>query len=322
MLTALHTGSMVNPIKRYPQAKLSDFTTFKLGGPCRLLIECTTPQELIDTVYDLNQSKTTFILIGGGSNLVVSDLGLDCTVIRYISPSVIINRHDNQLTVGAGTLLDDLALWCVNEGLEGINFASGIPGTVGGAVVGNAGAWGKQVGDIFISAQIIDKQGNLKTVDTAYMCFAYRHTHLKETEDIIVSVTFNLTNGDPITLAQERAQILKMRQEKHPDLNTHPCAGSFFRNIEPTSKADRRQAAGWFLEQAGGKNLSSGGAFIFDKHANIIVKGPSGTAQDVYDLQHKMIDLVKTKFGFTLNREVRFVGPFNAASGVNPEGFW
>ncbi len=305
-----------------PKALLCDYTTFRLGGACRSLVECQTPQELIQTVQQLHQQGTPFILIGGGSNLVVSDEGIDTVVIRYVSPTPLIERNGNDVTVSASTILDDLALSCVEEGLAGLNYTTGIPGTVGGAVVGNAGAWGKQVGDVFTSALLLDAQGKTKTVGPDYFAFTYRHSRLKETNDIVVSVTFTLQDSDPIALSKERAKILKMRAEKHPDLNTHPCAGSFFRNVEATSKAEKRQAAGWFLEQAGGKDLSVGGAHIFDKHANIIIKGPNCKAQDVHDLHLKMIAIVKEKFNLQLNREVRFVGKFNTAIKANTQGFW
>ncbi len=305
---------------------LSAYTTFQLGGPCQCLVECATPDELIQTVQKFKKENTPFLLIGSGSNLVVSDHGLNTPVIRYLSPTPLIERLDHEITVSAGTILDDLALFCVNEGLSGLNYAAGIPGTVGGAVVGNAGAWGKQVGDVLKSALVLDDQGKIKTVGPDHFAFSYRHSRLKETNEIIVSVTFVITPGDPIALAQERAEILKKRAEKHPNLSTHPCAGSFFRNIEPTSKAEHRQAAGWFLEQAGGKNLKVGGAYIFEKHANIIIKGPGARAQDVHDLHLKMMDLVKEKFGLQLVREVRFAGKFNnrllTAPQVDHQGFW
>ena len=305
-----------------PHALLSAYTTFQLGGPCHHLIECGTPDELIQTVQKLKKENTPFLLIGGGSNLVVSDHGLNTTVIRYLSPTPLIERNGDDITVSASTVLDDLALYCVDEGLEGLNYTTGIPGTVGGAVVGNAGAWGKQVGDVLKSAIILDHQGKPKTVGPDYFAFSYRHSHLKETDEIVVSVTFTMTPGDPITLAQERAEILKKRGEKHPNLVTQPCAGSFFRNIEPTSKAERRQAAGSFLEDAGAKDLKAGGAYIFEKHANIIIKGPNASAQDVHDLHLKMIDVVKKKFGLQLIREVRFVGKFNNTGQTSQEGFW
>jgi UDP-N-acetylmuramate dehydrogenase len=305
-----------------PNALLSAYTTFQLGGPCNYLIECATPDELIQTVQKLKKENTPFLLIGGGSNLVVSDHGLNTTVIRYVSPTPLIERKGNDITVSASTILDDLALFCVDEGLEGLNYTTGIPGTVGGAVIGNAGAWGKQVGDVLKSALVLDDQGKTKTVGPDYFAFSYRHSRLKETNEIIVSATFALMPGDPIALAQERAEILKTRAEKHPDLSTHPCAGSFFRNVEPTSKAERRQASGWFLEQANGKSLKAGGAYIFEKHANIIIKGPNATAQDVHDLHLKMINAVKEKFALQLSREVRFAGKFKSTLQADQEGFW
>ncbi len=305
-----------------PLAKLADYTTFQLGGPCRALIKCSSPQALRNVVQRLTKEGKPFNLIGGGSNLVFADAGIDTTVIRYAATTPLIKRDGNNITVSASTFLDDLALFTIEEGLEGLAYASGIPGTVGGAVVGNAGAWGKQVGDCLISAVIIDRQGNEKKVSPDYFAFSYRHSRLKETDDIILEATFSLTDGDPIKLANERADILRLREEKHPNLATHPCAGSFFRNVEPTSKADRRQAAGFFLEEAGGKNLKSGGAEIFPKHANIIFKGPQCTAQDVYDLHLKMIAVVNQKFGFELKREVRFAGHFTGQDPSKTNTFW
>jgi UDP-N-acetylmuramate dehydrogenase len=309
-----------------PHALLSAYTTFQLGGPCHCLVECATPDELIQTVREFKKENTPFLLIGGGSNVVVSDHGLNTNVIRYLSPVPLIKRSGHDISVSASTVLDDLALFCVDEGLEGLNYAAGIPGTVGGAVVGNAGAWGKQVGDVLGSAVILDDQGKIKTVGPDYFAFSYRHSRLKETNEIIVSLDLALTPGDPVALGKERAEILKKRSEKHPCLSTHPCAGSFFRNIEPTSKAGQRQASGWFLEQAGGKNLKAGGAYIFKKHANIIIKGPGASAQDVHDLHLKMIEVVKEKFGLQLIREVRFAGKFNnrllTSLQATQEGFW
>src|SRR6266850_148194 len=135
-------------IEILPGAKLEYFTTFRLGGACSILIHCQTPDEITRVVRQLAQQKLDFILIGGGSNLVVSDRGVPCIVIRYVSTKRLIERKGNDLFVSGSTALDDLAYFAVCEGLEGLNCTTGIPGTVGGAIVGNAGAFGKQVGDI------------------------------------------------------------------------------------------------------------------------------------------------------------------------------
>ena len=289
---------------------LSNFTTFRLGGPCPVLFDCQTPAQLETIIQKLIAQKENFVLIGGGSNLVVSDQGLPVTVIRYLSPRPLIERQGSDLIISGSTLLEDAVIFALENSWEGLNYASGIPGTIGGAIVGNAGAFGKQVGDYLKSVCLLTKSGIKKEVPAAQLGFSYRHSNLKETGDIVVWARFGLTVGDQKKMQNERSEILKVRHEKHPDLETHPCAGSFFRNIEPTSKAQRRQAAGFFLERAGVKSLRVGGARIFEKHANIIVKSDGCTAQDVYELHLLMAKAVKEKFGIDLVREVRFVGKF------------
>ena len=303
-------------------ALLSNYTTFGLGGPCRTLFDCQTPQQLETIIQKLVSQKENFILIGGGSNLVVSDNGVPLTVIRYLSPRPLIEKEKTDLIVSGSTLLDHAVAFALENSLEGLNYASGIPGTIGGAIVGNAGAFGKQVGDYLKSVCVMTKNGIKKEITPVELEFTYRHSNLKETGDIVVWARFGLSTGDQNKLRQERDEILKIRREKHPNLETHPCAGSFFRNVEPTSKAQRRQAAGFFLEQSGVKSFRVGGACIFEKHANIIVKSNGCRAQDVYDLHLKMAKAVKEKFGIDLVREVRFVGQFQGVSSETKEIIW
>ncbi len=305
-----------------PRAFLSEYTTFQLGGPCRDLINCEDPDQLESVVTNLFREGAPFILIGGGSNLVVSDTGVDCAVVRYVASSPLIEVDGDELIVSGSTALDDLVIAAIDEGLEGLNTCSGIPGTVGGAIVGNAGAFGKQVGDVLKSVTLLARDGQKLVKDAAYCGFSYRNSRLKETGDIVLGARFALKPGNRANLAKERAEILAIRHEKHPDLKTFPCAGSFFRNVEPTSSAGRRQAAGWFLEQAGGKDLRAGGAGIFPKHANIIVKGENCTAQDVHELHLQMKRIVKERFDLDLVREVRFVGEFAGKSPQIRDVIW
>lgn len=303
-------------------ALLSNYTTFRLGGPCKALIECRTPEELIATVKALVESNENYILIGGGSNLVVSDRGISLYVIRYLSEKPIISVDGKTVMVSGSTILDALSAFCADEGLSGLENTTGIPGTVGGAVVGNAGAFGKQVGDVLSEATLISPSGEVRNVNAEELKFTYRNSILKETKDIIVSVKFKLEKMPAESLMAKRAEILALRHSKHPDLTKEPCAGSFFRNIEPTSQAGKRQATGYFLEEAGGKSLAHGGAQIYSKHANIIVKSDGCTAQDVYELHLLMQKLAKEKFNLDLVREVRFVGPFNGADYNPKEIIW
>lgn len=303
------------------QARLSAFTTFQLGGPCPLLVECETPDHLRQAVLLLKAERQAFVLLGGGSNVVASDAGIADPVIRYRSSVPLISRDGNVLIVSAGTLLDDLVQYCVREGLSGLSFASGIPGTVGGAVAGNAGAFGRQMSDVVTAVNILDEAGNVVTVPREACGFDYRHSRLKETGQIVASAVFELEPGDAQSLEAERQVILAQRRDKHPDYKNIPCAGSFFKNLPPSSPGERRQAAGWFLDQAGVKGLRCGGAAVFPKHANIIIKADAScTARDVFDLSEKMAALVKEQFHITLSREVRFLGPIPA--GDVSRRFW
>lgn len=293
-----------------PGPRLSAYTTFKLGGPCRGLVTCTNRRELVQALRDLNEVGESFTLMGGGSNLLVSDAGLDQMVVRYCSEKAMVVREGNLLAVQASTSLDDLVQYSLQEGLDGLVACSGIPGTVGGAIAGNAGAFGEQIGDHLFSATLVDRAGNEWEVNRDDLEFDYRSSKLQRTDAYVAAARFRLKPGQRERLRAQRQEILQLRASKHPDWKRTPTAGSFFKNIEPTSKAERRQAAGWFLEQAGAKALSVGGAHPFEKHANIIVADIGCTAADVYALSEQMAALVKARFGFSLHREVRLLGTF------------
>jgi UDP-N-acetylmuramate dehydrogenase len=301
---------------------LSKYTTFQLGGPSLGLIHCSTPFELEKAITYLNDKNKKFIIIGGGSNLVVSDHGLDCYVIRYVTKTPLIERDGNNLIVSGSTKLDVLSLFAAQSGLAGLLCATGIPGTVGGAILGNAGAFGRQIGDVVKHVDVITFKGEKKRLTKEQLGFSYRNSILKQTKDIVVSVCLGLEICDEEILLADRGEVLNIRKEKHPDLKDNPCAGSFFRNIESTSNAGRRQAAGWFLEEAGAKNLKYGGAALFEKHANIIVKSENCTAQDVFALSQRMQRVVKKKFDLDLVREVRFVGEFFGKPSQEQDLIW
>ena len=310
-LAQLCTSLTEQKIAFFTGVCMRDFTTFRLGGPCPLLVHCQTPADVKNVIPSVLAVGADFLFIGGGSNLVVSDLGIDQPVIRFVSDTPDISINGTVVTVSGGTVLDDLAAACVAAGLAGVAKTSGVPGTVGGAIAGNAGAFGWQIGDALTSITLMDRKGQIRQATPKEIGFSYRDSGIKHSGDIILSAELNLTPGDRDALRQERDEILALRKEKHPDITIDSCAGSFFRNIEPTSKAERRQAAGYFLEQAGAKDMCVGGAGVYPKHANIIVKtDDSCTAQDIVDLQAQMSAAVKEMFGIDLVREVRLIGEF------------
>ncbi len=287
-----------NDISFQRNALLSEFTTFKLGGQCPYLISCESCDHLIMVIKELLGRGLPYLLIGGGSNLLVSDKGLASIVVRYVSSKAKMVVGKDDISISAAAILDAFVADTVDHGINGFVNCSGIPGTIGGAIVGNAGAFGWQIGDAVVSVTVINEHGELKELFPDDLGFRYRHSGLKVTKDIVIDAKFRLENGDVQLLQTERNRILKLRASKHPDLKTYSCGGSFFKNIEPTSAADRRQAAGWFLEQAGVKSMQFGGAGIFNKHANIIIQSTDNcNAQDVYELSKQMALAVKNKFG-------------------------
>lgn len=292
-------------------AKLRDYTTFRLGGACPALIDCHDAQSLVETVKLLHGQSVDFMVVGQGSNLLVSDSGIDFVVLRYCAEDAPDVRFDSdRVRVSGNTLLDDLVQLAIERGAGDLSFCSGIPGTVGGAIAGNAGAFGRQIGDVVESVQLLDGNGRQREVAADGLDFEYRSSILRETADIVLNAELMLQPEDIHTMKIERNRIMELRRTKHPDWRTLPCAGSIFRNIDPTSAAERRQAAGWFLEEAGAKGFRVGGARLFEKHANIIVVDNGATARDVFELMNEMIAAVQDKFGFELEREVKLLGIF------------
>jgi UDP-N-acetylmuramate dehydrogenase len=291
-------------------ASLRDYTTFQLGGPCPLLIEGATAAQLPAIIKLLNKAGQPFLVIGQGANLVVSDKGIEQAVIRFCSEKPDIRGSGNRVTVSGDTLLDDLAVFTIENEIGDLSYCTGIPGTVGGGIAGNAGAFGRQMGDHLISVELLGLDGSVRTVLHDELEFAYRHSKLKETGEIVLSATFELPKAGKPVMQTERDRILEFRREHHPDWHKEPCAGSVFRNIEPTSAVERRKAAGFFLQEAGAHLFRVGGARLYEKHANIIVADPGCTAQDVWELSEQMAAAVKEKFDIDLVREVRFLGDF------------
>ena len=307
-----------NQLSRLPEgvtvrlhANLSDFTTFQLGGSCPAVVTCPHADALIQSVKVLHAENIAFLVIGQGSNLLVADGGIEQVVLRYCAedaPSVKIDGC--RVCVSGNTLFDDLARITMERGLGDISYCSGIPGTVGGAIVGNAGAFGKQIGDVIESVALLDADGKQREVSGDALGFEYRSSLLKQTGEVVLSAVLRLQPEPMETMKAERARIMELRRDRHPDWKKLPCAGSVFRNVEPTSAAERRQAAGWFLEEAGAKDFQVGGAHLFEKHANIIIADANASARDVFDLTEKMILAVDEKFGFKLEREIKLLGCF------------
>ncbi|MBN2703411.1 MAG: UDP-N-acetylmuramate dehydrogenase [Pontiellaceae bacterium] len=304
-------NSLPESVRVVNDAPLSEYTTFGLGGRCPALLDCPDAEALCAAAQRLAEAGIEFEVIGQGSNLLVSDAGIDSVVLRYCAEEhPVVSVEGCCVRVSGNTLLNDLACTAIEHGVGDLTFCCGIPGTVGGAIAGNAGAFGRQIGDVVESVRLMEKDGTVREVAREELEFSYRSSALKQSGAVVLEALLRLEMCDIEAMRSERDEIMALRRSKHPDWRKTPCAGSVFRNIEPTSAAGRRQAAGWFLEQAGAKAFRVGGARLFDKHANIIVADAQATAEDVYRLSEMMISAVREKFGFELTREIKLLGTF------------
>ena len=289
---------------------LTDYTTFRLGGACRELATVAEAHAAAEVIRGWHAAGVPWRVMGGGSNLLVSDAGIPEAVLRISTKLPDCRMEDGCICVSAGTALDALARFAVEEGCAGLGFAAGIPGTVGGGIVGNAGAFGAQLGDVLDRVEVLARDGELKIRPRSGLEFQYRASSLQQTGDVVVRAWFRAARGDRAKLQAEREEILAARREKHPDWRALPTAGSFFKNLPPEKPGEFRRAAGKFLEQAGAKQMREGGAYVFAKHANIVIAGPGAKARDVAMLAARMAAAVQEKFGFALEPEVRYWGDF------------
>lgn len=290
---------------------LSACGTFQLGGPAGVLITCCTPDALARVRALAADLPPPLAFIGAGSNILFADTGWPGTLVRYTTDTFTppCPLPGGSWRVNAAVQLDALAAWACEQGLKGWEAFSGIPGTVGGAVVGNAGAWGVQMEHMLSAVHGWDAAGQPRDWSVTDCAFTYRDSRLKHDGSWVSEITLTPQPGDPERQRAERARILALRAEKHPDWRITPCIGSFFKNIQPSSAADRRQAAGWFLEQVGAKTETEGGAAVCEKHANILIKAaPTCTAADVHRLALRLEQRVHETFGIQLEREIQTLG--------------
>jgi UDP-N-acetylmuramate dehydrogenase len=279
---------------------LSKHTTWKIGGPADVFVvpaELGQLQLLMEVCRDRN---LPWYVIGRGSNLLVRDGGMRGVVIKMGDNfSAISVTDDHRLIALAGRSYVSAANTAIRSGLKGLEFATGIPGTVGGAVMMNAGAHGGETREVLLSADILEEDGSIRTLQNEDLQFAYRYSILKDHPKIVVKAEFQLRPGSTEEMQEKTRGWLKRRQATQP--LPLPNCGSVFRNPEGTH-------AGHLIEQAGLKGKVIGGAQISDLHANFIININKAKASDVESLIELVKATINEKFGITLIPEVRIVG--------------
>jgi UDP-N-acetylmuramate dehydrogenase len=302
---------------------LSGYTRFGIGGPARLLFDTASESAFVEALKVMTESREPRVVIGGGTNLVVADKGFDGVVLRYTGNKI--ERSGTLLNAQAGAILQDVVDTSIAHGLKGMQTMTGIPGYLGGAVYGNAGAYGRSVHEMAERVRFT-VHGEVKEFDNAGCEFRYRDSIFKSHKDwIILSSDLRLTDGDAQQLAQEAAEIRAIRDAKYPP--TMKCAGSIFKNlivaelpapvqalIPPKHIREGKVASAWFLEQTDVKGLRKGDIQVATYHANLIYNDGQGTAADLVWVINELKRRVQEKFGFLIEEEVQYIGFQNSLS--------
>jgi UDP-N-acetylmuramate dehydrogenase len=283
---------------------LRDYSNFKIGGRADFFFEAASVQELVASILSAREASVPFYVIGGGYNLLFDDAGFRGLIIKNNVKGIQKRKSIPEVEVFAGTSLEELLRFSVKEGLSGLEFMSGIPGTVGGAVYGNAGAFKKSIGEFVKEALLLDRKGEQVQVERDYFEFRYRHSILKKKHDVLLSVVVELCDGEKESIKALIEENLEKRKEKHPPHDL-PCAGSYFKN--PVLPDGRVVPAAYFLERVGARKMKIGGAAVYSGHSNFIFNQEKASAQDVFRLAQKLKRRVKERFAVELEEEVIFL---------------
>ncbi len=280
---------------------MKNHTSFKVGGPADIFIEPDDRAELVKAIKDLREQGVSYYIIGNGSNLLVSDKGLRGAVVKIGEKFGSVSINNDIITAESGVLLSTLSKMAAREGLTGMEFASGIPGSLGGAVTMNAGAYGGEMKDIVEWVEILDQDLNIKRLKNDEMKFMYRKSIIEPGKHIVLRCCIRLKKGNKDEIDNKMAELAEKRRSKQP---LHlPSAGSTFKRPEG-------YFAGKLIEDAGLRGFSIGGAQVSTLHCGFVVNNGDATAKDVYDLIRHVQKTVFEKFNVMLEPEVKILGEF------------
>lgn len=278
---------------------LSALSSFGIGGPADLFFEARTESSLEEAVSLAAREEYPFYVIGAGTNILFDDEGFRGLIIRNRLEGI--SREEGRLTVLSGTHLAAILKETLSAGLSGLEFVAGIPGTVGGAIYGNAGAFGSCLGDFLETATLLAPGAKPAVVPRDSLVFGYRDSALKKNGAIVLKAVLLSSPGEREDSEARIKDILEHRRTKHPPWGT-ACAGSYFKNPWPPS-ADRLPA-GRLLELAGARGLAVGDAAVYEKHCNFIINRGNAGSRDVLALAEELKERVLRKFGVRLEEEV------------------
>lgn len=274
-------------------------TSFRVGGPAKIFITIHSEDALSNLLKLLKESKLPFFILGNGSNLLVSDKGYEGVIVQLGNEFAKVEITDNCVTAGAAAFLAKVSNCAMENSLCGLEFASGIPGTLGGGVVMNAGAYGGELSQVITRVRAMDREGNLQILEKDELCMGYRTSIFMQKPYIILQVTMELKKGDKEEILNKMNRYNRSRREKQP--LEYPSAGSTFKRPEG-------YFAGKLIMDAGLAGFTVGGAKVSEKHCGFVINKNQATATDILDVMKEVEKRVKEKFGVELEPEVIFLG--------------
>ena len=277
---------------------MSEHIYFKVGGPVDILVTPRNIDQVTKTIGLCKENNVPYYIIGNGSNLLVKDGGIRGLVLK-ISNLNDITAENNFIKAQSGALLKDVSKKALDESLTGFEFACGIPGSVGGAVFMNAGAYNGEISQVIKEAEVLDENGNIIVLNKEELELGYRTSSVMQRGLVVISATFELEKGD-YTKVDERMKTLTQRREEKQPLE-YPSAGSTFKRPEG-------YFAGKLIQDAGLKGCTIGGAAVSEKHSGFVINKGGATAQDILDMIAHVQKTVKDMFGVDLHPEVRIIG--------------
>jgi UDP-N-acetylmuramate dehydrogenase len=308
---------LYHQLKQFGQVKLNELlakhTTFKIGGAAQFFVVVEDNGQMVKLLNCLSEQDVEYYILGGGSNLLFSDEPMEKVVIKVTSSKLQVSN--NFIEVDAGVPLGRIVAEASKNNLSGLEWAIGIPGTVGGAVRGNAGAMGKEIANI-VSKVKVWQNGEVLELNNTECDFGYRESGFKKSNQVVLSATFNLTVGDKQNIASEMQKYLQQRTGRYP---AFPSAGSFFKNlnvkdwpgkIEDLPELFRERGkipVGWLVEQVEMKGFTVGGAKVSDEHGNFIINFKEAKQTEILQVVEAVKEKVYNRFGVELEEEVEIV---------------
>ena len=280
---------------------MKQHTTFKIGGPADYFLVPETGEEVGEIIKICRKTDTPYFILGNGSNLLVGDGGYRGAVIQVYRNMSAVTVEGTTITAQAGALLSAVAAAAKNASLTGFEFAGGIPGTVGGAAVMNAGAYGGEMKDVLVEVTVMDAEGKIFAISAEKLELGYRTSVIKKAGYIVLEAKIRLKEGDQEAIRERMKELTIQRTTKQP--LEYPSAGSTFKRPEG-------YFAGKLVMDSGLRGYQVGGARISEKHCGFVINAGDATAKDVRTLMDNVRDIVYEKYGVTLEPEVKFLGEF------------